>query len=81
MEREGQALIAQLSDGVLRRTAEQQLEQALQAPGPEQPTTRPAVVPVLLEPSAGNPWSYPDSVDRFQGFTGEIVRVLMNCCS
>jgi hypothetical protein len=26
-------------------------------------------------------WSYPDSVDRFQGFTGEIVRVLMNCCS
>ena len=55
MEREGQALIAQLSDGVLRRTAEQQLEQALQAPGPEQPTTRPAVVPVLREPSAGNP--------------------------
>ena len=55
MEREGQALIAQLSDGVLRRTAEQQLEQALQAPGPEQPTTRPAVVPVLLEPAACSP--------------------------
>ena len=26
-------------------------------------------------------WSYPDSVDRCQGFTGESVRVLMNCCS
>ena len=26
-------------------------------------------------------WSYPDSVDRCQGFTGESLRVLMNCCS
>ena len=26
-------------------------------------------------------WSYPDSVDRYQGFTGESLRVLMNCCS
>ena len=48
-------MIEQLSDGVLRRTAEQRLEQALQNQGPEQPTTRPAVVPVLLEPSACSP--------------------------
>jgi hypothetical protein len=26
-------------------------------------------------------WSYPDLVDSDQGFTGESVRVLMNCCS
>ena len=26
-------------------------------------------------------WSYPDSVDRYQGFTVVSVRVAMNCCS
>ena len=26
-------------------------------------------------------WSYPDSVDRCQGFTVVSVRVAMNCCS
>ena len=39
-----------------------------------------ALVAVLLK-LQGNGWSYPDSVDRCQGFTGESVRVLMNCCS
>jgi hypothetical protein len=26
-------------------------------------------------------WGYPDSVDRYQGFTVVSVRVAMNCCS
>ena len=26
-------------------------------------------------------WSYPNSVDRYQGFTVVSVRVAMNCCS
>jgi hypothetical protein len=29
----------------------------------------------------GTTWSYPDSVDRYQGFTVVSVRVAMNCCS
>jgi len=55
VEREGQALIEQLSDGVLRRTAEQRLEQALQSEGPEQPNPKPRAVPVLPEPSTCSP--------------------------
>ena len=55
VELEGQALIKLLSDGVLRRTAEQRLEQALQSQDPGQPNPTPRAVPVLLEPSACNP--------------------------
>jgi hypothetical protein len=55
VEREGQALIKPLSDGVLRRTAEQRLEQALQARSPEQPNPKPRAVSVLLEPAACSP--------------------------
>ena len=55
VEREGQALIKQLSDGMLRRTAEQRLEQAFQSQGPEQPNPKPRAVPVLLEPAACSP--------------------------
>ena len=46
VEREGQALIKQLSDGMLRRTAEQRLEQAFQSQGPEQPNPKPRAVAV-----------------------------------
>jgi DNA primase len=55
VEREAQALIEQLSDGVLRRTAEQRLAQALQAQNPEHPTSRPAGVPVLPEAAVRTP--------------------------
>jgi hypothetical protein len=55
VERDGQALIKQLSDGVLRRTAEQRLEQALQSQDPGQPNPKPRAVPVLPEPSACSP--------------------------
>jgi hypothetical protein len=55
VERDGQALIKQLSDGVLRRTAEQRLEQALQSQDPGQPNSKPRAVPALLEAAAGNP--------------------------
>jgi hypothetical protein len=55
VEREGQALIKQLNDGVLRRTAEQRLEQALQSQDPGQPNPTPRAVPVLLEPAACSP--------------------------
>ena len=55
VEREAQALIEQLSDGVLRRTAEQRLAQALQAQNPEHPTSRPASVPVLPEAAVRTP--------------------------
>ena len=55
VEREGQALIKQLSDGVLRRTAEQRLEQALQSQDPGQPNSKPRAVPVLPEPSTCSP--------------------------
>ena len=48
-------MIKQLSDGVLRRTAEQRLEQALQSQGPEQPNPKPRAVPILLEPTTCNP--------------------------
>jgi hypothetical protein len=48
-------LIEQLSDGVLRRTAEQRLEQALQLQDPEQPNPMPRALPALLEHSACSP--------------------------
>jgi len=35
----------------------------------------------LPNPAPGSVWSYPDSVDRYQGFTVVSVRVAMNCCS
>ena len=36
----------------------------------------------LLALSTGElQWSYPNSVDRYQGFTVVSVRVAMNCCS
>ena len=34
-----------------------------------------------VQSQLGDIWSYPNSVDSDQGFTGESLRVLMNCCS